>query len=134
MQPRLSAKYIPRLAFKINLRTYTAVLETPQLLGLQVIPSAWLRIFNPLEVNEMLAGGESGALDVVDLQRHTEYSLGYTADSPAIRRFWKVVQELSVKEQQALMKFVTSCSRAPLGGFAHLVPPFSIQKVPFQIL
>lgn len=37
---------------------------------------------------------------------------------------------LSDKERQAVMRFVTSCSRAPLGGFQHLNPPLTLHKVP----
>lgn len=37
---------------------------------------------------------------------------------------WRVQEE-----QRALLKFVTSCSRAPLGGFRHLNPPFTIHRV-----
>lgn len=32
------------------------------------------------------------------------------------------------EEQRALLKFVTSVSRAPLGGFKHLTPPLTIHK------
>ena len=96
---------------------------------LQVIPAAWLRLFNPKEVNQLLAGGESGGIDVADLQKYTEYSMGYTATCPAVKRFWKVLKGMAIQERQALLKFVTSCSRAPLGGFAFLRPPFLIQKV-----
>lgn len=41
----------------------------------------------------------------------------------------QVVQELSMKERSALMKFATSISRAPLGGFKHLNPPLTVHKV-----
>lgn len=34
----------------------------------------------------------------------------------------------SQEEQRSLLKFVTSCSRAPLGGFKHLHPPLTIHK------
>jgi hypothetical protein len=40
-----------------------------------------------------------------------------------------VVRSLSQDGQSALLKFVTSCRRAPLGGFQHLNPPFTIHKV-----
>lgn len=33
------------------------------------------------------------------------------------------------KERCMLLKFVTSCSRAPLLGFKHLQPTFTIHKV-----
>lgn len=43
--------------------------------------------------------------------------------------FWEVVRGLEGEERCALLKFVTSCSRAPLLGFKHLQPAFTIHKV-----
>ena len=40
-----------------------------------------------------------------------------------------VVGTLSPKEKSALLKFVTSCPRAPLLGFQSLQPPFTIHRV-----
>jgi hypothetical protein len=40
-----------------------------------------------------------------------------------------VVARLEAEERCALLKFVTSCSRAPLLGFKHLQPAFTIHKV-----
>ena len=57
---------------------------------MQVIPSAWLRLFNPKEVNELLSGGEGGGVDAADMQHHATYSGGYTAGSQTIKLFWKV--------------------------------------------
>jgi len=37
---------------------------------------------------------------------------------------------MSSEHRAALLKFATSCSRAPLGGFAHMQPPLTIHKVP----
>ena len=64
-------------------------------LGLQVIPPRWLRLFNAREVNQLLAGGESGGLDVADMRLHAHYSGGYRADSPTIKLFWKVGRSTS---------------------------------------
>lgn len=58
-------------------------------LCLQVIPPAWLRLFNPREVNQVLAGGEGGGLDVADMRAHARYSGGYHADSASVKLFWK---------------------------------------------
>ena len=41
----------------------------------------------------------------------------------------QVVAEMTPKERGALMKFATSVTRAPLGGFAHLNPPLTLHKV-----
>lgn len=40
-----------------------------------------------------------------------------------------MVRGLEGEERCALLKFVTSCSRAPLLGFKHLQPAFTIHKV-----
>lgn len=44
--------------------------------------------------------------------------------------FWGVVGALSPEQQGQFLKFVTSCSRQPLLGFAHLYPRFGVQCVP----
>ncbi|KAL4428287.1 hypothetical protein ABPG75_002376 [Micractinium tetrahymenae] len=95
----------------------------------KVIPPAWLRLFSPREVNQLLGGGEAAALDVDDMQAHAQYSNGYSASSTTVKHFWAVVRSMSQEEQRALLKFVTSVSRAPLGGFKHLTPPLTIHKV-----
>lgn len=41
----------------------------------------------------------------------------------------QVVEGFEPKERCMLLKFVTSCSRAPLLGFKHLQPSFTIHKV-----
>lgn len=95
----------------------------------KVIPPPWLRLFSPREVNQLLGGGEAAVLDVDDMQAHAQYSNGYSASSSTVKHFWTVVRGLSQEEQRALLKFVTSVSRAPLGGFKHLTPPLTIHKV-----
>ncbi|KAK2078400.1 hypothetical protein QBZ16_003240 [Prototheca wickerhamii] len=95
----------------------------------KVIPVAWLRLFTPAELNQLLGGGQSGRIDVDDLRRHTEYSGGYTERSSAVKAFWSCLEEMTAEERAAVLKFATSTSRPPLGGFQHLVPPFTIHKV-----
>ncbi|KAF5840138.1 hypothetical protein DUNSADRAFT_17621 [Dunaliella salina] len=98
----------------------------------QLIPTTTLRLFNPKEFNQLVSGDSEeggGGVDVDDLRRHTKYGGGYRPDSSAVELFWKVVSEFSPNERGLLLKFVTSCSRAPLGGFKYLHPPFLIHKV-----
>ncbi|KAI3428601.1 hypothetical protein D9Q98_007424 [Chlorella vulgaris] len=95
----------------------------------RVIPASWLRLFSPGEVNQLLGGGDAAGLDVDDMQAHAQYSNGYSSSSTTIKHFWTVVRSLSQDDQSALLKFVTSCRRAPLGGFQHLNPPLTIHKV-----
>eukprot|EP00951_Prasinocladus_malaysianus_P029248 scaffold269232_cov33-Prasinocladus_malaysianus.AAC.1 len=43
--------------------------------------------------------------------------------------FVQAVEAMPSADRAALLKFVTSCSRAPLGGFAFMTPPFTVHKV-----
>ena len=57
---------------------------------MQVIPAAWLRLFSPDEVNQLLAGGVGGGgLDLADMRAHAVYSGGFSAASSTVRLFWK---------------------------------------------
>ncbi|PNH11212.1 E3 ubiquitin-protein ligase [Tetrabaena socialis] len=102
-----------------------------------LIPQASLRLFNPREFNQLLSGaaaegpggGGAAALDVSDMRRWARYSGGYKHDSTTIKLFWAVIKELTPPQQAALLRFVTSCSRPPLGGFQYLQPPLTLHKV-----
>ena len=95
----------------------------------QIFPLAWLRLFSARELNQLLGGGGGGGVDVEDLRRHARYSGGYSATSGPVCRFWNVLRKMNAEDKAALLRFVTSSSRAPLGGFAHLEPPFTIHRV-----
>ncbi|KAF6266493.1 hypothetical protein COO60DRAFT_1469979 [Scenedesmus sp. NREL 46B-D3] len=97
--------------------------------GLSVLlPPSWLRMFSPSEINQLISGGQGGGVDVEDMARYVKYSNGYSESSSTVKMFWRVVAELSAEERGALLRFVTSTSRAPLGGFKHLQPPLTIHK------
>ncbi|PGH32033.1 ubiquitin-protein ligase E3 C [[Emmonsia] crescens] len=99
-------------------------------LGTIVQPS-WLSMFNQSEL-QTLVGGDAGEIDVADLRRNTVYSGAYVLgddnqEHPTIKLFWEVLQSMTNAERQKLLKFVTSTPRAPLLGFSHLNPRFSIR-------
>lgn len=48
-------------------------------------------------------------------------------EHPTVAMFWKVLKEMSDTDRRAVLKFVTSTPRAPLLGFSHLNPKFSIR-------
>ena len=50
----------------------------------------------------------------------------YSSDHETIKLFWEVLRDFNEKQKQDLLKFVTSCSHAPLLGFSELHPPFSV--------
>ena len=94
----------------------------------EVVPAGWLRLFSAPELQRLI-NGDDAPVDVADLRKHTRYYGGYTDFSPTVRDFWSVLAELSAEDCSLFLKFVTSCSKPPLLGFAHLQPPFTIQCV-----
>ncbi|OWM82477.1 hypothetical protein CDL15_Pgr002052 [Punica granatum] len=93
-----------------------------------LISPSWLKLFNANEFNQLLSGGKHD-IDVDDLRNNTQYSGGYSEGSRTVKLFWEVMQNFEPRERCMLLKFVTSCSRAPLLGFKYLQPPFTIHKV-----
>ncbi|KAJ6596287.1 HECT-domain-containing protein [Mycena vulgaris] len=95
----------------------------------EIIDPRWLKMFNQQELQALLGGADSG-IDVDDLKAHTDYAgMFHDADNVTIVAFWNVVHTFDQKERRALLHFVTSCSRAPLMGFKHLSPHFTIQDM-----
>ncbi|OMO81957.1 Ubiquitin-protein ligase 7 [Corchorus capsularis] len=92
-----------------------------------IFPS-WLKLFNASEFNQLLSGGDHD-IDVDDLRNNTRYTGGYSEGSRTVKLFWEVMKDFEPKERCMLLKFVTSCSRAPLLGFKYLQPAFTIHKV-----
>ncbi|CAN0421362.1 unnamed protein product, partial [Laminaria digitata] len=95
-----------------------------------LIPVEWIRLFNPQELQRLIGGEGKRAVDVDDLKRNTRYAGGYHESQPVMKWFWEAIQSFTPKEQGQFLKFVTSCSRAPLLGFERLNPPICVQRVP----
>lgn len=93
-----------------------------------LIAPSWMKLFNASEFNQLLSGGKHD-IDVDDLKNNTRYTGGYTEGSRTIKIFWEVLAGFEPKDRCMLLKFVTSCSRAPLLGFKYLQPAFTIHKV-----
>ncbi|GMH09885.1 hypothetical protein Nepgr_011726 [Nepenthes gracilis] len=93
-----------------------------------LISPSWLQLFNSSEFNQLLSGGNHD-IDVDDLRKNTRYTGGYSEGSRTVKLFWEVMTGFEPKQRCMLLKFVTSCSRAPLLGFKHLHPTFTIHKV-----
>lgn len=94
-----------------------------------LIPASWIQMFNPSEL-QMLIGGDAHTIDVEDWQKNTLYGGGYHPSQLIIHWFWEIVtNEFNDEERAALLKFITSCSRQPLRGFAQLSPQICIHQV-----
>ncbi|KAJ3674665.1 hypothetical protein LUZ60_005281 [Juncus effusus] len=97
-----------------------------------LISPSWLSLFNANEFNQLLSGGKQD-FDITDLKNNTKYSGGYSESSRTVKLFWEVIKSFSPNERCMLLKFVTSCSRAPLLGFKYLNPSFTIHKVTCEL-
>jgi hypothetical protein len=93
-----------------------------------IVPARWLRLFNRPELQRLMAGDDV-AIDFDDLRKHTRYAGGYNNFSPTVRDLWAVLEGFTREERGLFLKFVTSCSKPPLLGFAHLHPAFTVQCV-----
>ncbi|KAK6496540.1 hypothetical protein TWF481_001542 [Arthrobotrys musiformis] len=96
-----------------------------------IISPRWLSMFNQSELQTLVGGNES-PLDIDDLRENTVYGGIYTMgddqqEHETIKMFWRVMERLQESDKRAVLKFVTSVSRAPLLGFSSLNPRFSIR-------
>lgn len=89
-----------------------------------VVPLLWLKLFSYHEL-QVIIGGDNQELDLNDLRNHTAYGGEFTADHPTILIFWKIMESFTDLQKKQLLKFVTSCSRAPLLGFKVCIYFFS---------
>ncbi|RUS19218.1 hypothetical protein BC937DRAFT_87818 [Endogone sp. FLAS-F59071] len=96
-----------------------------------IINENWLKLFSPPELQRVISG-EDVDFDVADLRKHTQYQNGYFDQHPVVRALWQVLEDLDSDDKRAFLKFVTSCSKPPLGGFEFLQPPFTIRLVPMS--
>ncbi|KAJ3207945.1 Ubiquitin-protein ligase E3B [Dinochytrium kinnereticum] len=93
-----------------------------------MIPEQYLHIFSPTELKRLMSG-DTIDIDIKDLRSYCRYEGGYYDAHPTIRSLWQIIQDFEVSERRAFLKFVTSCSSPPVGGFQYLDPPFTIRFV-----
>lgn len=77
---------------------------------------------------QMVISGELGSIDIEDFKNNCKFE-GYSKGDSTIKQFFNFVKNMTLDEQKLLLKFVTSCERAPLLGFKNLVPNFTIVKL-----
>ncbi|KAJ9660098.1 ubiquitin-protein ligase (E3) [Neophaeococcomyces mojaviensis] len=124
-------KYIDRMT-RYRLQDQPRHMTRAFLKGLgQIISPLWLAMFNQKELQK-LVGGDNTELDILDLRRNTQYGGLYVIgddglEHPTVALFWKVLKEMDDEDRRKVLKFVTSTPRAPLLGFSHLNPKFSIR-------
>ncbi|KAG0024830.1 hypothetical protein BGZ82_010341 [Podila clonocystis] len=90
-----------------------------------LIDPKWLWMFNEQELQVMLGGAQT-EISLEDLKKNVVYS-NFEVRDPTIQFFWSVVQEMTEEDRRLLIKFITSCARPPLLGFAELNPKLCIR-------
>lgn len=98
----------------------------------RLVDERWLRIFNEDELQQVISGTRGFSLDLEDLQRHTQLSNCSGPKDKLIVDLFSALRAMDSEHRKRLLRFVTSCSRTPLLGFGHLVPPFTVHKVPIR--
>ncbi|XP_033230447.1 ubiquitin-protein ligase E3B isoform X2 [Belonocnema kinseyi] len=94
-----------------------------------IINPEWLSLFSTPELQRLISG-DNVPIDLRDLRRHTQYYGGFHDSHRVVCWLWDILEkDFSEQERGLFLKFVTSCSKSPLLGFAHLEPPFSIRCV-----
>mmetsp|Transcript_16195 Transcript_16195/g.24317 ORF Transcript_16195/g.24317 Transcript_16195/m.24317 type:complete len:179 (+) Transcript_16195:34-570(+) len=93
-----------------------------------------LTIFSVPELQLLISGIQSD-INIDDLQKYARYENFnhlLPSDRKLLTRFWNIAKSLPADDKANLLKFVTSCERAPPLGFASLQPPFTIRKIPLD--
>lgn len=94
-----------------------------------IVNPEWLSLFSPPELQRLISG-DTVPLDLRDLRKHTQYYGGFHDSHRVVGWLWDILaKDFTEEERKLFLKFVTSCSKPPLLGFAHLEPPFSIRCV-----
>ncbi|KAH1003133.1 ubiquitin-protein ligase E3B isoform X1 [Dendroctonus ponderosae] len=94
-----------------------------------IVNPDWLTLFSTPELQRLISG-DNVPLDLRDLRKHCQYYGGFHDSHRVIGWLWDILErDFSDEERRMFLKFVTSCSKPPLLGFAHLEPPFSIRCV-----
>ncbi|OQR78479.1 ubiquitin-protein ligase E3B-like [Tropilaelaps mercedesae] len=94
-----------------------------------LIRPEWVAMFSAPELQRLISGDDAG-IDLADLRANTKYFGGFHNNHRVIGWLWDILRsDFSPEECRLFLKFVTSCSKPPLLGFANLEPPFSIRCV-----
>ncbi|KAJ1869315.1 hypothetical protein LPJ55_005439 [Coemansia sp. RSA 990] len=83
------------------------------------------RMLSGAELEQWLCAS-APEISAAELERIAQYEDEYTAEHPAVRRFWRVVHGLLPAQLRQLLAFVTASDRVPPGGYAHIT--FVVQR------
>ncbi|KAJ3022896.1 hypothetical protein HKX48_004939 [Thoreauomyces humboldtii] len=86
-----------------------------------------LKMCRPSELELLICGTATNALNFEELEEGAQYDDGYHPDHVVIDWFWEIVQdEMDLDQKKKLLNFVTASDRVPLKGLKGLT--FVIQR------
>lgn len=101
---------------------------------LDALPANAVPLFKQLEPAQLSREiGGVQVLDVEDWKVHTHYAEPLTAEHQLVVWFWSIVEAMNNDEKKLLLKFVTSQTVLPVGGFAQLRGSSAVEGLPFEI-
>lgn len=83
-----------------------------------VVGGPALGMFRAEEIELLVCGNHD--FDIVDLQQHTTYDGGYSAETRVVRWFWEVMRSWPEAKQRQMLTFVTGSDRVPIGGLRSM--------------
>eukprot|EP01127_Copromyxa_protea_P020884 TRINITY_DN7039_c2_g1_i1.p1 TRINITY_DN7039_c2_g1~~TRINITY_DN7039_c2_g1_i1.p1 ORF type:complete len:648 (-),score=143.82 TRINITY_DN7039_c2_g1_i1:12-1955(-) len=85
------------------------------------LPLERLTLFSPEELTQVICGEDEKPWNKEDLK--SNFALEHPVPSARIIDFlFSVLEELSSDQQKLFLRFLTSCSKLPIGGFASMHP------------
>ncbi len=94
---------------------------------LSAIPAKYFAGVTPSEIQSFVLGDSNISVD--DLARNIRLDGGYRMMSPQITNLFFVLREYSQEDLRLFLRFVTSNTQLPIGGFGALRPAFTVQSV-----
>ena len=85
-------------------------------------------MFTPTELKHFLCGEQDIHWSLMELNKFTEPTQGYTTDSQNYQNFIEVLFEMNQFERKMFVQFITGCSSLPPGGLKNLRPRLTIVK------
>lgn len=129
------AEYVDLLIKEKYINGCTHEMEFVRKGFLEVFPPAAVKLFGDVSPEDL--GKEIGGIqeiDVTDWQNHTVYGPPLTANHQLVVWFWSIVSDdMDNTQRQLLLKFTTSLTALPVGGFAALRGTSAVNTRLFEI-
>ena len=81
------------------------------------------------DMKEIFSGMASGPWTVEELRKGCYLKEDLTVETPVVKHLFEVLASFTREEQRNFLRFVTSSTNLPVGGFSNLDPPLTIDRL-----